>query len=75
MLLLLGERDEELPPASCFPLLGLMKAIGAPIQWYVISGASHGWDKQRQRNRGYAFDETHTNEATRRMMEFIAQNP
>lgn len=75
LLLLLGEKDEELPPASCFPLLEQLQAAGAPVHWHVIAGATHGWDKQGQRDRGYVYDEAHANEATRRLLAFIAQNP
>lgn len=73
VLMLLGERDEELPPASCFPLLEEMKSAGLPIQWHIFPGATHGWDKDGQANRGYVYNEETAKEATRRLLEFLSQ--
>lgn len=75
VLLLLGEKDDEAPPASCFPLLQELKAAGSPVAWHVFPGATHGWDKRGQARSGYFYNEETTREATRRMLEFIAQNP
>lgn len=74
LLMLLGERDQELPPASCFPLLEEMRTAGAPVEWHVYAGATHGWDKQGESRNGYVYDETTAKDATRRMLEFFAQN-
>jgi dienelactone hydrolase len=74
LLMLLGERDQELPPSSCFPLLDEMKTAGAPVQWHVYPGATHGWDKQGEGRNGYVYDEATAKDATRRMLEFFAQN-
>lgn len=75
LLMLLGERDDETPPATCFPMLEDMKAAGKPVQWHVFPGTTHGWDKTGQGRLGYVHDRATTHEATRRMLEFIAQNP
>jgi len=75
VLMLLGERDDETPPASCFPALEELQAAGKPVHWHVFPGATHGWDKQGQARNGYFYNRETTDEATRRMLEFIAQNP
>jgi dienelactone hydrolase len=72
-LMLMGERDQELPASTCFPLLDEMKASGRPVQWYVFPGATHSWDKPSQPDRGYAYNEQVTNEATAKMLSFLAQ--
>ncbi len=74
LLLLLGERDQELPPASCFPLLDEMKSAGAPVEWHVYPGATHGWDKEGESRNGYVYDETTAKDATKRMLDFFARN-
>lgn len=75
VLMLLGEKDDETPAASCFPVLEELKAAGKPVQWHVLPGATHGWDKQGEGRNGYFYNRETTQEATRRMLEFIAQNP
>jgi dienelactone hydrolase len=72
-LMLMGERDQELPASTCFPLLDEMKASGRPVQWHIFPGATHSWDKPSQPDRGYAFNEQVTNEATAKMLSFLAQ--
>lgn len=74
ILMLLGEMDQELPLASCFPLLENLKAKGAPVYWQVIPGATHGWDKEGQGNKGYVYDKRTTDLATERMIKFISEN-
>ena len=73
VLMLLGELDQELPPASCFPLLNEMKAAGSPVHWHVFPGATHAWDKPSFPARGYAYNEQVTKEATSRMFTFLSQ--
>ncbi len=74
VLMLMGEKDSETPAASCFPLLEQMKAAGKPVQWHVFPGATHGWDKRGQGRDGYIYNEETTQDAIRRMLEFIGQN-
>lgn len=74
VLMLLGERDEELPPASCFPLLEQIKSAGSPVQWHIFPGATHGWDKQGQTRNGYVYNEATSKEATKRLLDFLSQN-
>lgn len=72
-LMLMGENDQELPPATCFPLLTEMKAKGSPVEWFVFPGATHSWDKPSQPERGYVYNERVTAEATAKMLEFLAR--
>jgi dienelactone hydrolase len=74
VLMLLGEKDAETPAASCFPVLEELKAAGKPVQWHVFPGATHGWDKRGQAVHGYIYNEETTQDAMRRMLEFIEQN-
>lgn len=73
VLMLLGELDRELPPASCFPLLNEMKAAGSPVLWHVFPGATHSWDKPSVPARGYMYNEQVTKEATSKMFTFLSQ--
>lgn len=71
--MLMGERDQEFPPATCFPVLAEIKAAGDPVQWHIFPGATHAWDKPSQPERGYTFNEQVAAEATARMLAFLAQ--
>lgn len=73
VLMLMGERDQDFPPTTCFPLLEEMKAADRPVQWYIFPGATHSWDKPSQTDRGYLYNEQVANEATVRMLAFLAQ--
>lgn len=73
LLMLLGEQDSELPPASCFPLLQELQAAQRPVHWQVLAGASHGWDKRGQADRGYVYNAQHTQAAMRHMRAFFEQ--
>jgi dienelactone hydrolase len=72
-LMLMGEQDQELSPASCFPLLTEMKAQGSPVEWFVFPGATHSWDKPSQPDRGYIYNERVTAEATAKMLDFLSR--
>jgi dienelactone hydrolase len=71
LLMLMGERDSEALPATCFPLLEQLKAGGAPVEWHVYPGATHGWDKQGEGVNGYVYKEETALDATRRMLAFF----
>ncbi|MGQ2980570.1 MAG: dienelactone hydrolase family protein [Polaromonas sp.] len=71
LLMLMGERDTEALPATCFPLLEQLKAGGAPVDWFVYPGATHGWDKQGETANGYVYREETALDATRRMLAFF----
>jgi dienelactone hydrolase len=72
-LMLMGDQDQELPSANCFPLLAEMKAQGSPVEWVIYPGATHSWDKPSQPDRGYVYNERVTVEATAKMLEFLAR--
>lgn len=74
LLVLLGGKDEETPPASCFPYLDELRQAGAPIRWHLYPNASHGWDKQGEGRNGYVYDAEITRDATRRMIEFLRRD-
>ncbi|MFP5397496.1 MAG: dienelactone hydrolase family protein [Gammaproteobacteria bacterium] len=72
LLLLMGGRDEEVPAAPCFPMLEQMKVAGKPVDWHVYPEASHAWDTQGLRARGYVYSAQVTQDATARMLAFFA---
>lgn len=74
VLMLIGEKDSETPPVSCFPLLQELKDAGKPVSWHVFSGATHGWDKSGQSGLGYYYNEEVAREATRMMLQFFKQH-
>lgn len=44
LLMLLGEKDNELSPESCIRQLPERKAAGAPVDWFVYPDTTHAWD-------------------------------
>lgn len=44
LLVLMGAADTETEPEFCIPLFEEQKKTGAPIEWEVIAGATHGFD-------------------------------
>lgn len=73
LLMLMGGRDTEVPAAPCFPRLDELKAAGKPVQWHVFPDATHGWDKPGLASRGYTYDAQITQDATARLIAFLAQ--
>jgi dienelactone hydrolase len=81
LLVLMGDRDTETPPADCVPRLEAARASGAPVQWHVYPGAHHCWDCahlhgfRKTDSRGndvlYQYDRTVTTDSSTRMFEFI----
>lgn len=72
-LLLMGAEDKEVPSNSCFPMLDSLKQAGVPVEWHMYPGASHGWDKRGQPDRGYIYDSKVTDDATARMLAFFTK--
>ncbi len=70
VLLLMAAKDSETPIKECFPRLDEMKAQGKPVAWHVYPNATHAWDKSDSR-RGYVQDNTVTQDAMRRTLEFL----
>jgi len=81
VLMLMGERDIETPPGTCFPRLEQMKAAGRPVHWHVYPGITHAWDKAEEsgyvykspsgESMTYTYDATATADSLRRMIEFF----
>lgn len=81
LLVLMGGQDTETLAAECVTKLQATKALGAPVQWHVYPEATHCWDCKNLNNfskvdvRGnavtYRYDEAITQDAERRMFEFL----
>jgi len=84
LLMLLGGKDNETPPTSCLEQLPRLKTAGAPVQWHLYPDATHGWDQSE--NHGftkvayngervtYLYDKAVTEDARRRVFEFLSQS-
>jgi dienelactone hydrolase len=81
LLVLMGEKDNETPPADCVPKLEAAKAAGAPVEWHVYPETTHCWDCKNLEGfskvdvRGnrvtYQYDKNVTSDSGRRMFEFL----
>lgn len=83
LLMLMGGKDNETPPASCLERLPKLKAGGALVEWHLYPDATHGWDQSE--NHGYSkiafngervsylYDKDITDDARRRVFEFLAK--
>jgi dienelactone hydrolase len=79
----LGELDTEAPPKDCVSRLQEQKDKGAPVDFVVHKGATHGWDqaslgKQAFRKPGlhgqeivYRYNPEATAESMNRAFEFL----
>jgi dienelactone hydrolase len=84
LLVLMGGKDNETPPASCLELLPKLQAAGKPVQWHVYPDATHGWDSFDKDGfskidfKGdrvtYKYDAVATEDSVKRVFEFLA-NP
>jgi dienelactone hydrolase len=83
LLVLMGDADTETPAADCLPKLQAAKDAGAPVQWHVYPDVTHCWDCKnldghrktdvRGNNVAYKYDTKATQDAERRMFEFLEQ--
>jgi len=81
LLVLMGEKDIETPPAECVSKLEKARAAGAPVEWHVYPGVTHCWDCENLNGfskvdfRGnqvvYYYDRTTTEDSARRMFDFL----
>lgn len=81
LLLLLGGRDVETPPADCVSRLETAKARGAPVEWHVYPEATHCWDCRnldgfrKVDSRGtsveYRYDAGATADSAQRLFAFL----
>jgi len=83
LLVLLGELDDETPPARCVARLGEFKAAGAPVEWHVYPQATHCWDCRHADGvskvvRGvwvtYRYSAEITADSLQRMFRFLEQS-
>lgn len=44
VLVLMGEADNETPPADCIPRLKALADKSVPVEWHLYPGATHCWD-------------------------------
>jgi dienelactone hydrolase len=81
VLVLMGDKDVETPAGECVSKLQEAKKAGAPVEWYVFPNATHCWDCEglngvsktdfRGTHIVYHFDAAATEEAKRRVFEFL----
>lgn len=81
LLVLMGEKDTETPPAECVLKLDAAKSAGAPVEWHVYPDTTHCWDCENLHGfsktdfRGnhvvYRYDKSVTEDSARRMFEFL----
>ncbi len=79
LLVLIAETD--VPVSNCFPMLEEMKSAGKPVEWHVIKGSAHLWDRpddtRGSRENGFGqkitlrYSPDATREATQRMVDFF----
>lgn len=81
LLVLMGGKDNETPPASCLELLPKLKSRGSPVEWHVYPGATHAWDSADKDGHSktdfkgdtitYQFDPVATGDSQRRVIQFL----
>ena len=83
LLLLMGQLDNETPPATCESVLPLLKSAGAPVEAHIYPDTTHCWDcvtldgRSKTDFRGvqiiYRFDKSVTENSRQRMFDFFAR--
>jgi len=81
LLVLLGGRDNETPPAECTSLLGPLKEAGEKLEWHLYPDATHCWDCKNLHGRTktdikgdlveYLYDEAVTRDTESRLFTFF----
>ncbi len=83
LLMLMGGKDNETPPASCLERLPKLKESGAPVEWHLYPEATHGWDQAE--NHGftkiaynnervtYLYDKAITEDSRKRVFDFLSR--
>lgn len=82
LLVLMGGKDNETPPASCLELLPKLQAAGKPVQWHLYPDATHSWDSADKDGYSkidfkddrvtYTYDPVVTEDSRKRVFEFLA---
>lgn len=81
LLVLMGAKDMDTPPANCYPHFERLKTKGAPIEWHTFPTASHNWDNPDThgftktmpdgRRATYLYDAEITEESRKKVLEFL----
>lgn len=84
LLVLMGGKDNETPPASCLELLPKLKEKGAPVQWQLYPEATHAWDSPEKDGFSkidfkndritYKYDKAATEDSMNRAFDFFTLN-
>lgn len=84
LLVLMGEEDNETPPADCITRLDAAKKGGAPIEMHVYPKATHCWDCRnldgysktdvRGNRVTYRYDKAITENSAQRMFDFLEKS-
>ncbi|MBA3594446.1 MAG: dienelactone hydrolase family protein [Polaromonas sp.] len=83
LLVLMGDQDNETPPADCLPRLEALNKQGAPVEWHLYASATHCWDCSSRHNfrktdfQGnsvvYHYSKEITADSARRTFDFLAK--
>lgn len=84
LLVLMGEADNETPPADCLRRLEELKGRSMPVEWYVYPGTTHCWNCSSingqskvdfQGNRViYRYSREATEDSVKRAFDFFAKH-
>jgi dienelactone hydrolase len=83
LLVLMGELDNEAPPADCVPRLEKLAQKGVPVEWHVYPATTHCWDCSSLDNYSksnflgervvYHYDAKVTQDSAERAFAFLAK--
>ncbi|MEY2683419.1 MAG: hypothetical protein RJA09_563 [Pseudomonadota bacterium] len=85
LLVLMGDKDNELSPQSCLRELPLRKAAGATVEWHLYPDTTHAWDKAEQDGFSkasavngetvvYRYNKAATEDAHMRVFDFLKRH-
>jgi dienelactone hydrolase len=83
LLMLMGAKDNETPPASCLERLPKLKESGAPVEWHLYPDATHAWDSPdkdgfsrvayNNERVTYKYDPAITADTRKRVFDFLSK--
>ena len=81
LLVLMGEADNETPPADCVKRLEPLKMAGSPVDWHIYPQTTHCWDCKaldgfsKTDVRGtlvhYQYQQSVVDDSEKRLFEFL----
>ena len=84
LLVLMGDQDNEAPPADCISRLEKLTQQGAPVEWHLYPATTHCWDCSSLHNFSktnffgnrvvYRYDRQVTQDSAERMFAFLAKH-